>query len=420
MPTQSFTLSRPNTYRVMTYQRQAGNKLAIVSDSIGSYHGMVTTLNKVWSRTPNYQSFRKTRKRLPALPFTYSREILRNTYGSAAYYPRVVGDLGQYWTGNLQTSPFAITQASYLTVPPSDQTTLYGVASNAVLLELKDQKVNIAQAFAERHQTVNLIATTAVRLADTMMLLRQGKFGAAAKALGVRSSRSRRARYGKAWGRSPENASASAWLELQYGWKPLLADIYGSAEAVAQAQASWISNNVSVKKKRVYDSSVSSFGANGSIPGATQTDETIKHSEYSVKFDLRYIISNEGLHTLSQVGLSNPALLAWELLPFSFVVDWFLPVGNFISSWDATLGLKFGSGSVVTCLKQYVQQRRYINFSNSTFYGSGFCSRNQTSVVIIRTPLFSWPTIRFPEFKNPVSFTHALNAIALLSIAFKR
>jgi hypothetical protein len=29
------------------------------------------------------------------------------------------------------------------------------------------------------------------------------------------------------------------------------------------------------------------------------------------------------------LGLTNPLNVAWELVPFSFVVDWFIPIGSF-------------------------------------------------------------------------------------------
>jgi hypothetical protein len=36
--------------------------------------------------------------------------------------------------------------------------------------------------------------------------------------------------------------------------------------------------------------------------------------------------------------------LAWELIPLSFVVDWFLPVGKYLDSLNATKGITFLDG----------------------------------------------------------------------------
>lgn len=37
---------------------------------------------------------------------------------------------------------------------------------------------------------------------------------------------------------------------------------------------------------------------------------------------------------LAPYGLTNPLLTAWELVPFSFVADWFVNVGDTIASLD--------------------------------------------------------------------------------------
>lgn len=49
----------------------------------------------------------------------------------------------------------------------------------------------------------------------------------------------------------------------------------------------------------------------------------------------------------ANTGISNPALLAWELLPWSFVIDWFIPVGDYLESLSAFDGFTFSGGSQV-------------------------------------------------------------------------
>jgi hypothetical protein len=38
----------------------------------------------------------------------------------------------------------------------------------------------------------------------------------------------------------------------------------------------------------------------------------------------------EELSALRQMGLGNPASILWERLPYSFVIDWFIPIGNYL------------------------------------------------------------------------------------------
>lgn len=44
-------------------------------------------------------------------------------------------------------------------------------------------------------------------------------------------------------------------------------------------------------------------------------------------------------YMLSQLGLANPAVVAWELVPWSFVVDWVFPVCDFLAGFTSGLGL---------------------------------------------------------------------------------
>jgi hypothetical protein len=57
------------------------------------------------------------------------------------------------------------------------------------------------------------------------------------------------------------------------------------------------------------------------------------------------------LYLLSQLGLANPAAVAWELVPFSFVVDWFTDAGTFINSFTDFLGCSVTNSYQVHILK---------------------------------------------------------------------
>lgn len=50
----------------------------------------------------------------------------------------------------------------------------------------------------------------------------------------------------------------------------------------------------------------------------------------------------------SDFKLGNPLELAWEVIPFSFVVDWAVPVGDYLSALDALKDVKSVIGTVTT------------------------------------------------------------------------
>jgi hypothetical protein len=47
-----------------------------------------------------------------------------------------------------------------------------------------------------------------------------------------------------------------------------------------------------------------------------------------------------------RIEIGNPLEIAWELVPFSFVVDWFIPIGDWLGSLDALKGVKQVWGTV--------------------------------------------------------------------------
>jgi hypothetical protein len=59
-----------------------------------------------------------------------------------------------------------------------------------------------------------------------------------------------------------------------------------------------------------------------------------------VRASLQADITNPNLYKANALGLINPASVVWELVPYSFVVDWFVPVGGFLSSFTWDVGLK--------------------------------------------------------------------------------
>lgn len=50
-------------------------------------------------------------------------------------------------------------------------------------------------------------------------------------------------------------------------------------------------------------------------------------------------VNNENLYLANQLGLTNPASVAWDVVGGSFLVNWFIPVDLFLQSMSAHLGL---------------------------------------------------------------------------------
>lgn len=373
--------------------------------------------------TPGYGKARRSPTRsklpppnLPDNPFSFYKVSRKGGYGEYSTY--VFSPPALYTLSGNFRNYFGPTTGGVVFEPDADdRQDAIDKTSARILDKLKGQKVNVAQAFAERKQTADLIANSAKKIASSIIALKKGNFRAAARALAVPPSRRKSEGFTRNYKNDPNKAISSAWLELQYGWKPLLSDIYGSAEWLAQKNSREVRQKVSTRISREYV--VSERAPLGSGYDADVVTSSLTRYDESVV--VWFSTTGAELASLKEAGITNPALLAWELLPYSFVVDWFLPVGSYLSSLDSTLGLSFQKGSRTYFVSGNGFQR--IEALNRRGANSITTANIRSSVnwtICNRTPLSGFPSINFPSFKNPFSFTHAANAIALLRMAFSK
>lgn len=131
--------------------------------------------------------------------------------------------------------------------------------------------------------------------------------------------------------------------------------------------------------------------------------------EATTKVVMYYYPVNDFYKKLSEVGVTNPLTVIWEKVPFSFAIDWFLPVGGWLDSMDAAIGLHFLTGVISEwseCRSEY--QTCLTDAGYFEVGGFRHCKRFRRRIMPHS------PTVPFPVLKNPVSKQHALNAIALL------
>lgn len=282
------------------------------------------------------------------------------------------------------------------TALPTFPSSIVSRAEIEALLSLKDQKVNFAQAFAERQMTADLLGSTLSRIARSVMLLRRRKVKEAWREIG-----------------GNPRTIPKTWLEYQYGWKPLLSDIWGSTLLLAGRKdvSDWV---VTVKGNRTVKSS------SEDVVGSSHRMRRKIKTRQGCYVRLDYQPGEALFHTLSSLGLTNPALLAWELLPYSFVIDWAVPIGDWLSSLDAANGMNFYSGSKTT-LSERITRGSAIqgtpnegpNYVNTVFDYSVY----RREFDLNRVPYASSPLPGFPGFKDPFSLTHMANGFSLLSQA---
>lgn len=299
-------------------------------------------------------------------------------------------------------------------------------SNSATLSNLGNMEVNLAQAFGERGQVVDMLASTARRFTACYRNLRRGAWQDAVKNLGlsVKYVEKRSAKelysYKQKLPRDPKGAAAGFWLELQYGWKPLLSDIHGSAKLLADKHVADETDSFYALKHMKTSRTLNSHSTTTSLNAYGRTVNNFGASCKGTN-TLQYSVSNPLLRYSAMMGMTNPLLLAWELTPFSFVVDWFLPIGNYLENISSAYGLTLLRRTVSTKSVGYRDGFSIFDTSGLTTFPRGIessISGKTKYVSYNRSVANGWPANPLPEFKNPASVTRAANAIALLIQVF--
>jgi len=167
---------------------------------------------------------------------------------------------------------------------------------------LKGMKVDLGTAYAERKETARLIGDTATNIGKSFTDLLHGRTRSAMNRLGISSRR-----------HEPRgNNVPNKWLELQYGWKPLLMDIHGSAAALENRQKSdW---RVTAKGY-ARDKSSYVWKLNPAPTSAFDACIVTVSSDASAMTRIDALPQNEAIISLASLGVLNPLNVAWELVP---------------------------------------------------------------------------------------------------------
>lgn len=213
---------------------------------------------------------------------------------------------------------------------------LQNEAINRLSVKVSGSSFNMAITAAELPEAISMITGSAIRIAKAVYHVRRGDISGASQAL-VSGTDRRPIRQHRPGTNAHRKAAAKDvsgnWLELQYGWLPLLSDIVDGAKMLA--------HQLNVPRVQVYRSSVwttrttrYNFSRTW-MTNCTPIQSTLL-SGYSEGFKKSRItiIGRISEHpSIPQLlGVTDPLSVAWEILPFSFVADWFLPIGDYLQA----------------------------------------------------------------------------------------
>lgn len=267
---------------------------------------------------------------------------------------------------------------------------------------------NLAVFLGEGHQSLAMIANAATRIAQGLTRVKRGDVVGAAKLLFTTNKQVRRALRGT----SSKKDAAGNWLALQYGWLPLLGD--------TEEAAMMLSARLSVPAKQSFRVT-RKIGKDGSLYAGSPTDHTWRWAENwrRIKKQVIYEATEDwGGMTIPQIlGLLDPEILAWELLPFSFVADWFLPIGDWLEA--RAFAQKIKGRFVVSTKQEWKWKGIYTGkgVQYAIIQGPGAALCGQEGATFTRAVSTSYADVPRPEvqgFGEAYSWRRAANAIALL------
>lgn len=264
--------------------------------------------NNVVSFTGDYIIYNKTSEDNPKDSRPYpSGALIENMTGLAEQWTQIrkhgyyTWDSHPYWyqTGRHHVRALCSDRVLVPCTTPHWETKLR--------LKIKDEAVNLGETLAEYRQTGSLFHELATK---TMWGLRQLRKG-----------------------RLPFNRNislndiASGHLTNVFGIQPLISDVKKSIDR--------LQNKLEGGATRRYSVSAENIETKNRFKIATGNYKNGRHKK-SVKARA-YVTFKENPRNFT---LGNPLQLAWELTPFSWLIDYGLNVGNYLSSLDALQDVK--------------------------------------------------------------------------------
>lgn len=265
----------------------------------------------------------------------------------------------------------------------------------------KSQEINLLNAIGERRQTMSMLADTISRLASAISSARRGNLLKAARKL------------------FPTNSKelANDVLLINFGVKPFLSDIEGAAKHLARRQSQSPTSVIKAANKEVVRD-VQMYTASNSI--LSRKLYVSKETEITVRHVMEIKIDDGTTFEANQLGLLNIPSTLWELTPWSFAIDWLIPIGDFLNKVDAFAGLSITRYHITTVIKQKVT---VTCVHDGTVGAIGYqCYTSGTTGVWEKELLYvnravqanNPPPMQFPSIRNPFTTTRLVNATALL------
>lgn len=254
-------------------------------------------------------------------------------------------------------------------------------------LKVKDDVINLGATVAEYKQSARMFGSAARGVLNAWRAFRRGKIS-------------------KKWTTCDISA---AHLIYDYGVAPLMSDMYDSIETLRLRLEQPLFKRYFFKQKLPH------YECDASLNLLSGISDGVRHT---VVDGSQYIAANVKLdpEKASRFTLGNPAEITWEIVPFSFVIDWFIPVGDFLIALDALMAVDEISVSIS---RKVVQTDTWTGTMPNDYNGNRVGIKQQPHshyVTHERIATSTVPLPSLPKFDLNATVNMLLNATSLLHV----
>lgn len=416
---QTHRWDRTNQYLAYAGPGPYENPYTYYVSDFGVYNLFGKYTSKSSARTPNYRML----KALGKLPDNnFGAEVVEFQYPSA--YKRYTNPLNGLtsetsWSGyNLLGIPWAA-----VTDQDPKQAALQAQVRNGLLKKGREGDFLAPVFLGEAKKTAGEIEKLATTAVHVLKELRKGNFYGAAMHAGVKTGRRRlntqQYQYFQRWSRDGSRAAANAWLQLQYGLLPLAGDVQSALRATMDAlELPPGKRTVEIHKAvklTLHDTEVVTTNFNSdSIRFSRRTT-----TEY--KTACRWIAEVGTVDEFARFGIADLPLAAWELTWGSFLLDWVLPIGDWLGSLSANL--RYSNSRQVWGFKvegrQEISSGSFLNPDTTGWISSGMSKK----IAMWRGVVYGTPQLSLTDLMHLTGYsqnvTRMYNALALFRSGLK-
>jgi hypothetical protein len=236
---------------------------------------------------------------------------------------------------------------------------------NRLLEKIQNTTIDIGTILGESLETIRYVGYRGAQIARFGLSVVTGRWGSALKQIGIskRSFNKLRRQHIKRTGFDSGSFAAAALLEYNFAIKPLVNDVASIAEVYMDpdtvARRLRLVSSTSLPYKDSYSRSDAHSVTNHSISGV-------------FRGKVVYRITNPEKVTQRAFGLHSASRVVWELIPFSWLVDYVVNIGDFINACTATQGLAFSHGTY-----SFKGTEKVTNLYSRSFPYNGSSSMNE-------------------------------------------